>query len=40
MADNIMADANQLVFGKATDVDKNGYTYLEIYFNELVKKVR
>ena len=25
---------------KATDVDKNGYTYLEVYLNELVKKVR
>ena len=24
----------------ATDVDKNGYTYLEVYLNELVKKVR
>jgi len=25
---------------KATDVNKNGYTYLEVYLNELVKKVR
>jgi len=25
---------------KATDVNKNGYTYLEIYLNELVKNVR
>ena len=24
----------------ATDVDKNGYTYLEIYLNELIKNVR
>ena len=24
----------------ATDVDKNGYTYLEVYLNELIKKVR
>ena len=25
---------------KATDVDKNGYTYLEVYLNDLIKKVR
>ena len=25
---------------KATDVNKNGYTYLEVYLNELIKKVR
>ena len=25
---------------KATDVDKNGYTYLEVYLNELIKNVR